>query len=567
VMDAARYDISVAVMQDRYDHAFLRNDSRPAAVIIYEGFETDTEDQAFKRQFLGEFSGPDNAGKAMFAEADRGTSGVAAALHIETLGISQRDARSVERYAEKLRGICVAFGVPLTVLGDASGRTFANASEEFRVFWAQTMSNLVAEMQHALNLKLAPLFGDNVCWFDLSKVEALKPKTDPVTAPVTAPVMVQAQLMTINEARADYQLAPVPDGDRFMTAEEITALHAPVPNARTVGDTSQAPPVAPARPVTAESARPQRSPSADTAAVPPPDERRIRRTRAVAQVNVHVGTFEHTWTRTFRALFARQAAEVLQRLKGKRGRQATRETRAEPDGIFRKAHWKAVTAEEVEALLEPVFAAGAGRIAGDFGISFDIETPYVTEFIKNRANQLAGQVTDTTYDQITTALSEGVAAGETIDDIAERVAHVFDIADTVRAETIARTEVISAYNGSSATVAAQLPSDVVGGQEWITTEDARTRPEHAAADGEIVPVGQPFMATGEPMMYPGDPAGSPGNVINCRCTVAFLSPAEMDERSMRVEKRAALALLEMIRPGSLLDEPAFRRALREVRTA
>jgi uncharacterized protein with gpF-like domain len=117
-------------------------------------------------------------------------------------------------------------------------------------------------------------------------------------------------------------------------------------------------------------------------------------------------------------------------------------------------------------------------------------------------------VTDTTYDQITTVPTEGVAAGETIDDIAVRVQHVFDIADNVRAETIARTEVIGAYNGSSATVAGQLPSDVVGGQEWITTEDPRTRPEHSAADGEIVPSGQPFFGTGEPMMYPGDLAGS-----------------------------------------------------------
>jgi phage portal protein BeeE len=207
-------------MQDRYDNAFLRNDSRPAAVIVYEGFETESEDQAFKRQFAGQFQGPDNAGKALFAEADRGEHGVASALHIETLGISQKDARSVERYDAKLRAICVAFGVPLTVLGDASGRTFANASEEFRVFWAQTMLNLVAEMADAINPNSPP--GQNAVWFDPSHVEALKQKRDPVTAPAPN-VLVASQLMTINEARR-LRPCPVADADRFMTAEEINAL-------------------------------------------------------------------------------------------------------------------------------------------------------------------------------------------------------------------------------------------------------------------------------------------------------------------------------------------------------
>ena len=69
------------------------------------------------------------------------------------------------------------------------------------------------------------------------------------------------------------------------------------------------------------------------------------------------------------------------------------------------------------------------------------------------------------------------------------------------------------------------------------------------------------------MAYPGDPGGSPGNVINCRCTVAFLTPDEMNARGARVEKRAAAALLGLVRPGLPIDELEFRRALREVRSA
>jgi SPP1 gp7 family putative phage head morphogenesis protein len=556
------------VMQDRYDYAFLRNDARPAAVIVYEGFANDDMDAAFRRDFNGEFRGPDNAGKAMFVEAKPvGDQGVANAIDVKTLGLTQKDARFIERYDAKLRAICVAFGVPLTVLGDASGRTFANASEEFRVFWAQTMVPLMAEVADAINLKLAPLFGDNVCWFDISKVEALKRKVDPITAQVGAPSMVQAQLMTINEARQDYGLPPVDDGDRMMTAAEILALK----QAATPQETPRAAAIPDTREQTADASDVPAVPRPAPAAVRAGDaEQRWseRRAKAVIASTAQVNALEHTWARTFTRLFARQAKETLARLEGKRGRQALREQRApEPDQVFNRSHWQQVTESEAEGLVEAVFAAGAGRVAGDFGIEFDIEDAYVREFVRDRANKLAGQVTDTTYAQITDALAQGVQAGETIPEIAQRVRHVFDIATEVRSETIARTEVISAYNGSATTVAAQLPSAVVGGQEWIAVEDARTRPRHAAADGEIVPIGQPFISTGEAMAYPGDPNGSAENIVNCRCTVAFLTPDEMDARCRFVETRAALAVLAMVRHGDVVDELALRRALREARAA
>jgi SPP1 gp7 family putative phage head morphogenesis protein len=170
-------------------------------------------------------------------------------------------------------------------------------------------------------------------------------------------------------------------------------------------------------------------------------------------------------------------------------------------------------------------------------LAFDLQAPYATDFIQARANQLAGQVTDTTYAAIRQALADGALEGESIPELADRVQHVFDVATDSRATTIARTETISAYNGSASAVAASYGQDVVGGQEWISTVDGRTRPEHAGADGQVVPIGQAFDVGGESMAYPGDPNGSSANVVNCRCTVAFLTPDEMGERGHRPSGR------------------------------
>ena len=135
----------------------------------------------------------------------------------------------------------------------------------------------------------------------------------------------------------------------------------------------------------------------------------------------------------------------------------------------------------------------------------------------------------------------------------------------MRATTIARTEVISAYNASAVTVASQLPPDVVGGQEWIATHDGRTRPAHSDADGQVVPIGAPFVVGGQLMAYPGDPNGGASNTVNCRCAVGLLTPEEMAERCRRIEVRAAKTLLATVREGAQRFDPAaFRRVLEAV---
>lgn len=56
-------------------------------------------------------------------------------------------------------------------------------------------------------------------------------------------------------------------------------------------------------------------------------------------------------------------------------------------------------------------------------------------------------------------------------------------------------------------------------KEWASAEDSRTRPSHAAADGDEVPLDEPFSVGGELLMVPGDPRGSAKNVANCRCSI------------------------------------------------
>jgi hypothetical protein len=108
-----------------------------------------------------------------------------------------------------------------------------------------------------------------------------------------------------------------------------------------------------------------------------------------------------------------------------------------------------------------------------------------------------------------------------------------------RARTVARTEVVGAYNGGLHDAFRMIVDNDPGTEwmhRWLATDDSRTRPDHVEADGQVQPFGTPFTVGAFQMMHPHDPAGPPEEVINCRC-VELLEiknePTRMDDRQTR----------------------------------
>jgi predicted ABC-type ATPase len=86
------------------------------------------------------------------------------------------------------------------------------------------------------------------------------------------------------------------------------------------------------------------------------------------------------------------------------------------------------------------------------------------------------------------------------------------------ATMLARTDLISLANGGSHMAARMVFEEGTASKKWLNAEDARVRPTHSAAGGQVVPLEGPFRVGGFELMYPGDPQGPPAEVINCRCT-------------------------------------------------
>lgn len=89
-----------------------------------------------------------------------------------------------------------------------------------------------------------------------------------------------------------------------------------------------------------------------------------------------------------------------------------------------------------------------------------------------------------------------------------------------QSERLVRTESTNAANYATLTSASDLFAGSEMMKQWISGRDARVRPAHQAAQGQIVPFNKKFLVGGESLNHAGDPSGSASNVINCRCSVA-----------------------------------------------
>lgn len=126
-MESAGISIDLDYYARLYNRTFLQNDGRPGGILAVGG-EIDEEDgDELKRRF----NGNGQAGRVSVIEADDVT-------WVDT-AVTPRDAQYIQGRAATKEDILIAFGVPESVIGNASGRTYDNADAERLVFWQETM--------------------------------------------------------------------------------------------------------------------------------------------------------------------------------------------------------------------------------------------------------------------------------------------------------------------------------------------------------------------------------------------------------------------------------------------
>lgn len=168
--------------------------------------------------------------------------------------------------------------------------------------------------------------------------------------------------------------------------------------------------------------------------------------------------------------------------------------------------------------------------------------PAMARYLAEVRNRLV-RVPDEVYDLVAAEVTRGANLGETIPELTARVDNVLSTSASERwpnrATVIARTETIGALNASRDDAFTVVTEEFGVPMEklWLATDDSRTRPTHDLADGQRVPVGQPFIVGGFSLTFPGDPTGPPQEVIQCRCTMLLVEPGEFVDLSNRQFRR------------------------------
>ncbi|WP_395045937.1 phage minor head protein [Flavobacterium sp.] len=141
-------------------------------------------------------------------------------------------------------------------------------------------------------------------------------------------------------------------------------------------------------------------------------------------------------------------------------------------------------------------------------------------------------VRDTLASDIIKTIKDSLGDNATIVDLQNAIYSLISKSQSFykwQALRIARTETTSASN--LAAMKAAEESDLVMQKMWISVQDNRTRItpfDHLDMNGVKQDLEKPFFVGGQNIQYPGDIKASPGNVINCRCTIAFIPKRDAD---------------------------------------
>lgn len=169
----------------------------------------------------------------------------------------------------------------------------------------------------------------------------------------------------------------------------------------------------------------------------------------------------------------------------------------------------------------------------DRGIGFSgnftlYDTNTVAELVLNEPELLRRRVVDgvkcEAWNQkvIANCILQGIIQGESIPQIAQRMARDTASTDMNAMYRYARTAMTGAQNaGRIEAMNRSLEQGIAVRKVWIATLDERTRDAHADLDGSVVDVNEPFDSDLGPIMYPGDPDAADENVWNCRCSLGF----------------------------------------------
>ena len=536
-MESAGIAIELENLSKLYNRNYLINDGRPGGLLVVRGDMEDDDKQELKNRFRGNIS---RTGSTTVIASEAGVD------YVDT-SASPRDAAYTQMREIQKNEIFAAFGVPESVIGNASGRTFSNASEELRVFWMETM----APHLHTLARALDELDDKYYVDFDTEDIPIL------ILAKQERERYVmdefQQGLISLNEYRTatgrkkvDSELAdsllsnpnltPIANTEKpFKPEEQQPVDMAGVdPNAAPPGlppqeGAMEMPVPAPPTPVPAPDMPAQPT---DTAALSPDQQlsefekiQHEMQLKFVQELETKADTDTDRWTeildRALERIFERQQRVVLEKAFGKRGVKSISSGVLTVDMIFDREIWDKQLAEDLEPIILAIYTDAKEYVASRTSSNVVMEPQEVEKLAQQQIERMQ-QANSTTAEEIAAAIAVAMMEEDEEErSVLLRLALIAIFLKLIsrRRRDIAEHEAQASYNGG--VYLAGKENNVGMTKTWITRKDSRVRNAHKFLEGKTVGFGDGFIVDGLALRFPGDPVAPPALTFNCRCRLRF----------------------------------------------
>lgn len=551
--------------------SLLQNFLKPPGAWTTTALLAPNDRQKLEARVNEKFAGARNAGKTPVLDG---------ALEFKPSAVNPSEMDWLESMKYNAGCIANVYNMPPELIGDTSASTFNNKEMAEIFSYTEFIFPALDELYDLWNMWLVPMYPDLAgkngpyLYYDKESVEVIQK-------------MIQAQkdakadranklwlsgLAMQNEAQELAGLKVNPQGNVYRFGAILVAEDAVSDYAKQALTEPAAPPVPQAEPLNVEQppttgAKPDaNNPSDDSGKQPdskPGDKpagdqtggkrRVLRSTKALdlstteekqayaASIESARKRHEDEYEKQVAAYFEQERQAVVKALSSSASRsQHILASRAEGAINDQQDALKTVLTDLYTDVSVDIGGQVSAALAGKKGAISDFIAKFGEDqlrYLLTLAGTKITQISDTTLAKIRLELTDGVANGESIPELAKRIDNLYlDQIIPNRSTTIARTEVVASSNYAS--IQAAQSSGLTLTKVWLATEDSRTRPAHAAADGQEVGMDEAFDVGGDALQYPGDmDNGSAGNLVNCRCTLWYKRASQADASDTEEEKR------------------------------
>ena len=548
-MESAGIAIELENLAKLYNRNYLLNDGRPGGLLVVRGDIEEDDKQELKNRFRG------NLSRTGYTSVISSSDGVD---YVDT-SASPRDAAYQSLRQIQKEEILSAFGVPESVIGNAAGRTFSNASEELRVFWLETMVPHLHTISRALDELDDKYYVDfdtnDIPILIISKQERERYYMDEF----------QQGLISVNEYRditgrkkveseladsllSNPNLTPIANTEKPFKPEEQQPIDMvgagqpgqPVPGMGMPGAEAGMPPGAmppgaelagqpmPGMPTGMEAAG-QMSP--ETGALPPEQQlsefeniqTQIQR-KFFSDLEEKADSDTDRWTeildRALERLFERQQRVVTEKAFGKKSAKAIATGSLTADMFFDTETWNKQMEDDIKPVIIAIANDSKEYVSSATNMPSQIEQEELEEMAMQQVARMQ-QANTATAEEIAAAVLVAMAVGgeeERSALLRTALAAIFINLLRKRKRVMAEHEAQTAYNAGI-----YLSGKDSGGtsKTWITRRDSKVRTAHQFLDGKTVPFADGFSVGGEMLRFPGDPVAPGGLTFNCRCRLRF----------------------------------------------